>query len=50
MADVLRERFGISAHDARQLVVGLESARAIRYHPSSVRVWPSVQYDAYWQL
>jgi hypothetical protein len=46
----LRDRFGISARDARQLVAALEATRTIRYHPSSVRVWPSVQYDAYWRL
>jgi len=50
MADALGDRFSISARDARHLVAALESSRTIRYHPRSVRVWPSVQYNAYWQL
>ena len=49
MVDALRDRFGISARDARQLVEALASAPIIRRHPSSVGVWPSVQYDGYWQ-
>jgi hypothetical protein len=50
MADVLRDRFGISSRDARKLVEDLEYAWTIRYHTNSAGVGPSMNYDAYWQL